>query len=63
MHQALNWMGDKKPIELYGASYNQKAIKFYEKHGFRLTDDQIPAKKLKNGKIIPSMRMIRHLRP
>ncbi len=35
---ALTWMGETKPIELEAASYNQQALSFYKKYGFKLTN-------------------------
>lgn len=37
---ALKWLGTKKPIEVEVASYNEQAIQFYSKYGFK-----------KNGKV------------
>lgn len=59
MGLAMDWMGVEKPIILYGALYNSRAIHFYEKFGFNLTQKPVPPKTLPNGKSIPSMRMIR----
>jgi len=59
MSHALGWLGSEKPIVLYGAGYNAKAISFYTKFGFHLSDERIPEKELPNGKKIPSMKMMR----
>jgi ribosomal protein S18 acetylase RimI-like enzyme len=59
MREGLAWMDDEKPIELYGAAYNENAINFYRHYGFKLTDEAIPSKRLRNGKELPSMRMVR----
>lgn len=39
MQQALNWLGDKDDIYLEVASYNDDAIRFYERFGFVKTDN------------------------
>jgi ribosomal protein S18 acetylase RimI-like enzyme len=35
--QVLTWLGDDKPTTLEVVSYNQHAIEFYERYGFKLT--------------------------
>ncbi len=57
--RALSWMGSSKPIFLVGASYNSNAIRFYERYGFRLSQESIQPKVLPNGKKIPTMKMVR----
>jgi len=54
--KAINWLGQEKEIILEVASYNQKAINFYEKYGFV----KIGAGKsveFPNGKKIPTIRL------
>jgi ribosomal protein S18 acetylase RimI-like enzyme len=40
-------------------SYNENAIKFYEKFGFRITDEPVDPYILPNGKVMPEIVMIR----
>jgi len=47
MSQALNWLGDDEDVLLNVASYNERAIHFYEKFGFAkvgepFVDEQFP---------------------
>ena len=35
---AFDWWGNQKPVHLCVASYNQRAIHFYEQHGFTKTE-------------------------
>lgn len=58
---ALKWLGEKKPVYLNVASYNKKAISFYEHIGFIKTgkileDDFIP---LNSGKSIHEIEMVK----
>lgn len=60
MDQALDYLGSEKPIELEVATYNHKAIAFYEKFGFKNmgaieepTSDDFPS-----GAQIPELKMI-----
>lgn len=50
---ALNWLGTAKPIEVEVASYNAKAIRFYNKHGFR------DSGKIGDYKGIPTISLVR----
>lgn len=59
-HIALEWFGNEKDISVFVADYNQNAIGFYEKLGFKDTGERIEEEslRLKNGKLIPEMKMI-----
>ena len=59
MQEALQWLGDEKDIVLDVVSYNQNAINFYEKHGFRKTDKHLEPFAFENGKVLPEIEMIR----
>ena len=63
MRKAIAWLGEEKPIALYGASYNAHAMEFYEGFGFRLSDEAVPPKELPNGTRLPSMKMVRAPHP
>lgn len=56
--RALAWLGNDEPIDLEVASYNDRAIRFYERYGFRKQGDAKP-QPLKNGKSIPLTLMVR----
>jgi ribosomal protein S18 acetylase RimI-like enzyme len=36
IREALDWLGYQKPIKLGVAAFNEKAIRFYEKFGFKI---------------------------
>lgn len=59
--QALDWLGTKKAIYVNVASYNERAIKFYQKHGFKKTGKSVldPAGILNSGAIIPEIELIK----
>jgi GNAT superfamily N-acetyltransferase len=62
MERALTWLGDALPIRLNVASYNEKAIRFYESLGFVNTrqdviDDEVAP--LPSGARIPETEMVR----
>jgi len=59
MQKALSWLGGSKPIVLYGAAYNEKAIRLYEKFGFKLSNETMPPRVMPNGKELPSMKMVK----
>lgn len=59
MLHALEWLGEDKPIALYGAAYNTNAQEFYSRFGFTLSDEEIKPKILPNGTALPSMKMVR----
>lgn len=57
--EATNWF-DKKDIKLTVVQYNQKAINFYKKLGFKEEPNNqklIPINKLISGKALPLIRM------
>lgn len=57
---ALVWLGKEKDIEVNVAKYNDRAIKFYEKFGFRKTGIEPLSEitKLPSGKRIPQIEMV-----
>ena len=61
MKNALDWMGEPKEVYINVASYNQKAINFYEKVGFRKTgkkvEDDVAA--FPSGAKIPEIEMLK----
>ena len=59
--KGLDWLGNDKDIYIGVASYNNKAIKFYESLGFVYTHEigHSPASKLPFGSVIPEVEMIR----
>jgi ribosomal protein S18 acetylase RimI-like enzyme len=60
--KALAWLGKAKPIYVNSASYNQKALNFYRKYGFRKTGRQgylDSAAKLPTGKQIPETELVK----
>jgi GNAT superfamily N-acetyltransferase len=62
METALSWLGDEKDIYIDVASYNHKAIRFYEKFGFTPSGRDIsnPVAALPSGKTIPEIEMVKH---
>lgn len=61
MEAALTWLGSEQDIYLNVASYNDKAIAFYEKFGFKKTGKDVtdPVAVLPSGKTIPEIEMVR----
>ncbi len=60
MDEALIWFGTSKSVALEVATYNAKAIAFYEKYGFQKVDETpklIPP--LPSGKSIPIVKMVK----
>ena len=58
LEEGLRWLGNDKPIELEVASYNNRAIRFYERFGFRKQNTIKPID-LQNRKEIPLILMVR----
>ncbi|MFA5421110.1 MAG: GNAT family N-acetyltransferase, partial [Patescibacteria group bacterium] len=58
--EARKIFNPKKDIILHVASYNQKAIDFYKKLGFKSTDEIFfdEKSKMRNGAMIPELKMI-----
>lgn len=56
--EGLHWLGDGTPIELEVATYNDRAIRFYERFGFRRQGFASPLQ-LPNGGRIPLVVMAR----
>lgn len=52
---SLEWFDGVQPVRLEVASYNDRAIRFYEKHGFK----QVEASDHIFGDTIPAINMIR----
>ncbi|MCL5433241.1 MAG: GNAT family N-acetyltransferase [Patescibacteria group bacterium] len=61
MDRALSWLGSDKDISINVASYNETAIKFYERFGFEKSDNDIkdPEAILPSGKVIPVIEMVK----
>lgn len=60
VEQALNYLGREKPIELEVASYNDNAINFYEKFGFKNMGkvEDPTSGGLPSGAQIPELKMV-----
>lgn len=56
--ESLQWLGDDQPIELEVASYNDRAIRFYERFGFRRQGYARPTQ-VSGGGRIPLAVMVR----
>ncbi len=60
LQKSFDWLGNQPKIFTYVASYNQKAIDFYKKHGFQATTetpkDEFATKN--NLKPIPTIEMV-----
>ena len=56
--EGLQWLGDDQPIELEVASYNDRAIRFYERFGFRRQGYARPTQ-VSGGGRIPLAVMVR----
>ena len=61
MTASLIWLGDDKDIYLDVASYNAKAIAFYERFGFVESGREVvaPVSPLPSGKSIPEIEMVK----
>lgn len=63
MQRALEWHGDKEDIYLNVASYNQSAIDFYVRFGFRQTDTPVVDEgNVYGNTLIPEIEMVRRAR-
>lgn len=65
MEKALTWLGSDKDICVNVASYNVKALQFYEKFGFVKTGRDVYSRgvePLPSGKIIPEIEMVKKIR-
>ena len=63
MKNLLGWLGNDKDIVLGVASYNDKAISFYKKHGFSVYDTgEFPLSRLMPPKAIPLFKMVKEKR-
>jgi ribosomal protein S18 acetylase RimI-like enzyme len=61
LEYVFDWWGNQEPIRLCVASYNQRAIHFYERHGFTKTGRDMIDKaiQLPSGAVIPVIEMMR----
>ncbi len=61
MQTALEWLGAGRPVTLGVATYNTRAIDFYERLGFvpSGTPSPFPAPTLPSGRVIPELEMIK----
>ena len=59
--EAIKFLDPNKKTIIHVASYNKKAIKFYEKIGFKSTDKVLVNErfKMRNGAIIPELEMVK----
>lgn len=42
MEEFLGWLDPTKPSKLQAAAYNKRAIKYYERYGFKVTKKKLP---------------------
>ncbi len=57
----LAWLGDERPVRLTVASYNDRAIAFYERLGFEVVGPPAHTEvfPLPSGAVIPELEMVR----
>ena len=55
---AIEKLGFEHNFEVKAASYNQRAIRFYQKFGFKISDKKCENFELKSGKFIPQIQML-----
>jgi ribosomal protein S18 acetylase RimI-like enzyme len=60
LHKAIEWHGRKEDIFLRVATYNQKAIDFYKRNGFKETNNVVEdeAAQKSGSKPIPEIEMV-----
>jgi GNAT superfamily N-acetyltransferase len=58
LKEALDWLGDEKPVSLTVATYSP-AIQVYKKYGFIETDDAVSGPTFDSGARIPTIKMIK----
>lgn len=60
LQTALDWLGNLKKITIEVVNYNEQAIEFYEKFGFKNTEEIVEDEiQLPNGKSIQKVLMVR----
>jgi RimJ/RimL family protein N-acetyltransferase len=60
LNLSVSWHGRTEDIYLHAVSYNQKAIQFYKKYGFKITETVIEDEvvRFENGQEIPQLEMV-----
>jgi ribosomal protein S18 acetylase RimI-like enzyme len=61
LQAALDWLGAAQPVTLHVATYNEKAIAFYQRMGFVFSAAPAEAElaRLPSGAVIPELEMVR----
>lgn len=61
LQASLDWLGDHKPVTLAVATYNTKAIAFYQSFGFEINEQApgVSVAHLPSGVAIPQLEMVR----
>ena len=60
LSEAINYLGQDSKIYLTVATYNEHAIGFYEKFGFKFNRNMPEEDRFIPGKVIPELEMIRN---